>query len=214
MLGLFNMRLKRLFSSGSDAPESVFEFEKMAPPLSGPDNEGITVILTAYRRVEYIADQIKAIRAQTRPATEIWVWTNASPDLLVDISPLADRVVVSNTNWLFWGRFALGNLARTAYVAFFDDDTLPQPRWFENCLNTISQGKDGILGGSGVLLPIEGGYSSKNKVGWNGRQLSEVSSVDLVGHAWFMRKEYLQFMWREEPCSWDNGEDIPELYGA
>ena len=214
MLGLFNMRLKRLFSSGSDAPESVFEFEKMAPPLSGPDNEGITVILTAYRRVEYIADQIKAIRAQTRPATEIWVWTNASPDLLVDISPLADRVVVSNTNWLFWGRFALGNLARTAYVAFFDDDTLPQPRWFENCLNTISQGKDGILGGSGVLLPIEGGYSSKNKVGWNGRQLSEVSSVDLVGHAWFMRKEYLQFMWREEPCSWDNGEDIHLSYMA
>jgi glycosyltransferase involved in cell wall biosynthesis len=214
VLGLFNIRLKRLFQSGADAHRTVFEFEKMAPPLSKRDDDGITVILTAYRRVEYLAEQIKAIRAQTRAPLEIWVWTNASPDQLVDISSLADRVVVSNTNWLFWGRFALGNLARTAYVAFFDDDTLPQPRWFENCLNTISSGNDGILGGSGVLLPIEGGYSSKSKVGWNGRHLDEVAEVDLVGHAWFMRKEYLQFMWREEPHSWDNGEDIHLSYMA
>jgi|GEM_PF-492504 len=214
VLGLFNMRLKRLFTPDSNPPKRVFEFERLAPPLSDPDKDGITVILTAYRRVEYLAEQIKAIRAQSLPPTEIWVWTNASPDQLVDISLLADRVVVSNTNWLFWGRFALGNLARTGFVAFFDDDTLPQPRWFENCLNTISQGTDGILGGSGVLLPVEGGYSSKNKAGWNGRHLDEVSEVDLVGHAWFMRKEYLQFMWREEPCSWENGEDIHLSYMA
>ncbi len=214
VLGLFNIRLKRMFQFNADAPRTVFEFEKMAPPLSERDDEGITVILTAYRRVEYLAEQIKAIRAQTQSPFEIWVWTNASPDQLVDISLLADRVVVSNTNWLFWGRFALGNLARTAYVAFFDDDILPQPRWFENCLNTISSGNDGILGGSGVLLPIEGGYSSKSKVGWNGRHLDEVAEVDLVGHAWFMRKEHLQFMWREEPHSWDNGEDIHLSYMA
>lgn len=214
MLGLFNIRLKRWFEFSADAPRTVFEFDKMALPLSGKDSEGITVILTAYRRVEYLAEQIKAIRAQSRPPAEIWVWTNASPDQLVDISSLADRVVVSNTNWLFWGRFALGNLARTRYVAFFDDDTLPQPRWFENCLNTIALGKDGILGGSGVLLPIEGGYSSKSKVGWNGRHLNAVAEVDLVGHAWFMRKEYLQFIWRETPYSWDNGEDIHLSYMA
>ncbi len=214
MLGLINIRLKRLLNPSSDVPDTAFEFEKMAPPLSDPDSEGITVILIAYRRVEYLAEQIRAIRAQSRPPAEIWVWTNASPDKLVDISSLADRVVISNTNWLFWGRFSLGNLARTAYVAFFDDDILPQPRWFENCLNTISHGKDGILGGSGVLLPIEGGYSSKNKAGWNGRHLDEVVSVDLVGHAWFMRKEHLQFIWREEPYSWDNGEDIHLSYMA
>ncbi len=97
-----------------------FEFKKMAPPLSKRDDDGITVILTAYRRVEYLAEQIKAIRAQTRAPLEIWVWTNASPDQLVDISALADRVVVSNTNWLFRACFALGNLARTVYVAFFE----------------------------------------------------------------------------------------------
>jgi hypothetical protein len=53
VLGLFNIRLKRMFQFNADAPRTVFEFEKMAPPLSERDDEGITVILTAYRRVEY-----------------------------------------------------------------------------------------------------------------------------------------------------------------
>ena len=38
--------------------------------------------------------------------------------------------------------------------------------------------------------------------------------VDLVGHAWFMRKEHLRYLWREEPVSWDNGEDMQLSYQA
>jgi glycosyltransferase involved in cell wall biosynthesis len=177
-------------------------------------SDGITVILTAYKRSEYLEQQIKALKAQTVPPTEIWVWSNRSDDELRDMSSLADRVIASNSNFLFWGRFALANLVRTEYVAFFDDDILPQPRWFENCLNTIESGHDGILGGSGVLLPEEGGYSSKHKVGWNGNHFDSAIQVDLVGHAWFMKKQYVNYIWLEEPVSWDNGEDIHLSYMA
>jgi glycosyltransferase involved in cell wall biosynthesis len=214
VLGLFRIRLGRLIKPSINKTSSTISFEQTPGQLPAPDDEGITVILTAYRRVEYLAEQIAGIRQQTIAPTEIWVWTNASPDELKDVSALADRVIVSNTNWLFWGRFALGNLSRTGYVAFFDDDILPQPRWFENCLNTIKNGHDGILGGSGVLLPLAGGYSSKNKAGWNGKHLTTTTDVDLVGHAWFMRKQHLQYMWREEPYSWNNGEDIHLSYMA
>ncbi len=214
VIGLFRVRLANSWKKNLNHTADIISFNHIAPELAQPKPDGITVILTAYRRTEYLADQIKAIRKQTIAPTEIWVWSNLSPDELRDVSSLADRVVVSNTNWLFWGRFALGNLARTGYVAFFDDDVLPQPKWFENCLATIDSGYDGILGGSGVLLPIEGGYSSKNKVGWNGKHLTTTAQVDLVGHAWFMRKKHVQYMWREEPCSWDNGEDIHLSYMA
>ena len=125
-----------------------------------------------------------------------------------DFSALADRVVVSNSNWKFWGRFALANMVRTQYVALFDDDILPQPHWFQNCLNTIAAGTDGILGGSGVVLPAGGGYSSKHKVGWNGHHYNDVTPVDLVGHAWFFDKKHLKYIWEESPHSWENGEDI------
>ena len=78
---------------------------------------------------------------------------------------------------------------------------MPQSRWFENYLNTIADGNDGILGDSGVLLPTSDGYSSKHKAGWNGNQLFSAVQVDLVGHAWFMNKAYDNYIWREEPVS-------------
>lgn len=214
ILGYWRIKVGGKIKQQLTAKPDVITFNKDATQMPEPSKGDITVILTAYRRSQYLPDQIKALRAQTIPPKEIWVWSNRSQDDLVDVSELADRVVVSNSNFLFWGRFALANLARTEYVAFFDDDILPQPKWFESCLKTIKDGFDGILGGSGVILPKEGGYSSKHKAGWNGKQLSFPTQVDLVGHSWFMRKEYVNYMWREEPHSWDNGEDIHLSYMA
>jgi len=212
VIGLFRVRLKPC--PGKLHESSYINFAQTSPEFDNAQSEGITVILNAYRRVEYLAEQVKSIREQTIAPSEIWLWYNASPDKIQDVSRLVDRVVVSNTNWLFWGRFALGNLVRTKYVAFFDDDILPQPRWLENCLNTIKENHNRILGGSGVILPLEGGYSSKNKIGWNDQHLAEATLVDLVGHAWFMPKEHLKYMWYEQPFTWDNGEDIHLGYTA
>lgn len=212
--GFFKIKLGGKIQRKLAAKPDNIEFNQDGTPLEAHSTGDITVILTAYRRAEYLAEQIKALRAQTVPPKEIWVWSNRSEDDLIDVSKLADRVVASNSNYLFWGRFALANLVRTDYVAFFDDDILPQSKWFENCLATIKNGYDGILGGSGVILPKDGGYSSKNKAGWNGKHLNVPTQVDLVGHAWFMRKEHVNYMWREEPVSWDNGEDIHLSYMA
>ena len=214
IIGFFRVKVSGQLKQKLAAAPDTIKFNSDASPMPAPSNEGITVILTAYKRSEYLEQQIEALRAQTIPPTEIWVWSNRSDDELRDMSKLADRVIASNSNFLFWGRFALANLVRTKYVAFFDDDILPQPRWFENCLQTIASGHDAILGGSGVLLPIEGGYSSKHKAGWNGNHYNTPVQVDLVGHAWFMNKAHVQYMWREEPVSWDNGEDIHLSYMA
>ncbi len=214
IVGFFKVRVAGYIKDKTATTPAIITFNKDASPMKEPVDDGITVILTAYLRSQYIVEQIKALKAQTVPPKEIWVWSNRSIDELRDVSELADRVVVSNSNFLFWGRFSLASMVRTKYVAFFDDDILPQPRWFENCLKTIANGDDGILGGSGVLLPVTGGYASKHKAGWNGNQFSQAVQVDLVGHAWFMKKEYLKYMWYEEPYSWDNGEDIHLSYMA
>ncbi|CAM3649100.1 glycosyltransferase family 2 protein [Rheinheimera salexigens] len=214
VLGFWRVKVAGKIQRKLAQPADTIVFKQDAKPMPAPKKSGITVILTAYRRAEYLAEQITALRNQTIPPDEIWVWSNRSEEELLDVSELADRVIVANSNFLFWGRFALASLVRTEYVAFFDDDILPQPGWFENCLNTIANGDDGILGGSGVLLPAEGGYASKNKAGWNGLQSTSVTEVDLVGHAWFMRKSYVRYMWIEEPTEWNNGEDIHLSYMA
>lgn len=205
---LWTVYLPALVNKRSSAAAPTFAFKQSGTVLGSAQEEGITAILTVYKRGEYLSAQVDALRRQSIAPTEIWVWCNDSGVPLQDVSELVDRVIVSNSNWKFWGRFALANMVRTPYICLFDDDILPQINWLKNCLATYATGVEGILGGSGVLLPVEGGYSSKNKVGWNGLHTHEVTRVDLVGHAWFLKKEHLKYMWQEQPMSWDNGEDI------
>lgn len=174
----------------------------------------ITVILNIYKRPEYLKHQIESINNQTIKPSEILIWNNKPEDTpQEDLLGLNYKVVQSNHNFKFHGRFALGLLAQTEYVAFFDDDTIPGNRWFQNCIDTIKNGYDGILGSAGILLQGNR-YNPHQKVGWNGLRSENTIEVDLVGHAWFMKKDYLRYLWYEEPISWDNGEDIQLSYQA
>lgn len=174
----------------------------------------ITVILNCYKRPQYLQEQITAIRNQSIPPEDIWVWYNNPEDSIqYDLSEFGVKTATMNHNFKFHGRFAFGLLARTEYVAFFDDDTIPGPNWFENCMNTIKTGYDGILGTVGVILKGDT-YSSNTKVGWGHIPNETPVEVDLVGHAWFMKKDYLRYLWYEEPISWENGEDIQLSYMA
>ncbi len=174
----------------------------------------ITVILNCYKRPQYLHQQIEAIRSQTITPADIWIWYN-KPESgeQYDVMNMGCKVATCNHNFKFHGRFAFGLLAQTKYVAFFDDDTIPGKRWFENCINTIEKGWDGILGSTGVVLQGSA-YDPNYKVGWNGGGNSEVVEVDLVGHSWFMNKNYLRYLWYEEPISWENGEDMQLSYLA
>lgn len=191
-----------------------FNFERNASAMVDSENKQVTAILTVYKRSQFLRMQIQALREQTVPPDEIWVWCNENDQPLEDFSAIADRVICSNSNWKFWGRFSIAALARTKYVAIIDDDILPRPGWIENCIKTVEQGADGILGGSGAILPASGGYSSKNKIGWNGLHSDTVQEVDVVCQTWFFSKKHLQYLWVEQPYTWENGEDIHFAYSA
>lgn len=193
-----------------NARQAPIAFTRRAAPLPDgcPDDNSVTAILTVYKRSHYLSQQVDALRKQTVPPTEIWVWCNDNETDAQDVSDLVDRVIVSNANWKFWGRFSLATMARTRWICLLDDDILPEPNWLSHCLDTWRAGYEGILGGSGVILPKEKRYSSKHKVGWNGHHYDAPAEVDLVGHAWFFHRDHLHYLWREEPISWENGEDI------
>lgn len=192
------------------------------------DPVGITVVLTQYKR-DYLAEQIKAIRNQIGNFDiKIWIWVNyADPDDevpgpgLLNYTDYAlglefDALSINDRNFKYLGRFAFAHLAQTEFVAIFDDDTIPGPRWFENCLNFFEQRKDideAILGGVGVQLK-DANYVNHERYGWPTPGIANYLKADLVGHAWFFKKKTLRFMWMEEPFSYDNGEDIHFSYVA
>lgn len=167
----------------------------------------ITVILNCYKRLDYLEKQIKAIKSQSIAPEDIMIWFNKPEDgRLVNIDNYNLKVAYSNYNFKFHGRFAYGLLAKTKYVAFFDDDTIPGPDWFKNCITYMN--KDNyILGTTGVILNSNN-YSNNTKIGWNGIKNDKLEIVDLVGHAWFLKRDTLKYLWQEYPVSWENGEDI------
>tara|TARA_B100002019_G_scaffold124196_2_gene106911 strand:- start:17189 stop:17908 length:720 start_codon:yes stop_codon:yes gene_type:complete len=167
----------------------------------------ITVILNCYKRAEYLKEQIEAIRNQSVAPEEIMIWSNRPEEgQQYNLDDLGVKVAYSNTNMKFHARFAYGLLAKTEYVAFFDDDTIPGKDWFKNCLACMKTGNY-ILGSAGVRLEGDA-YDPCKKVGWNGYLSNQLEMVDLVGHAWFMKRDTLKYLWQEYPISWENGEDI------
>jgi hypothetical protein len=178
----------------------------------------ITTILNVYRRPQNLEEQIAAIRGQT-VESKIWVWVNHHEDNAdfsfdgLDV----DRVVRSDHNFKYHGRFALALLCDTEFVAFFDDDTIPGKLWYKNCLSTMAT-HSGILGGAGVTLntpvyDIPGYTWQHERVGWPS-QNEEIQQTDLVGHAWFMKRWHVNYLWRGIPFTLENAEDIQLSYLA
>lgn len=179
-------------------------------------NNDISVILNVYKRPHMLEKQIQALREQSIKinSENIHVWYNKSD--ITQNNPIDKniRTYVCNWNTKFFGRFTIPLLLKTQYIAMFDDDLLPQKDWFKNCLETIEKSEtNGILGGSGVILKKKA-YAPYEKVGWNGLHSFDVKRVDLVGHAWFYRQEWVKYLWYEKPYTWDNGEDIMFAYLA
>lgn len=175
--------------------------------------DSITVILNAYRRPYNLKMQIESLRNQTVSPKQIWLWVNAHEDNEgFDFKSLgADRVFHNDYNWKFYGRFAAALLADTEYIAILDDDTIPGSRWFENCLSTMET-HEGILGSAGIILNDKH-YVQHDRCGWPS-QNADITEVDLVGHAWFFKREWLRYLWQEKPTTWDNGEDIQFAFMA
>jgi len=165
----------------------------------------ITTILQIYRRTNYLKEQLSAIDAQTIKSEKIFIVHNEG-GVQFDIPKRKDiQYFYISPNLKFHPRFALGLLAQTEYVFFYDDDTIPGSRWHENCINTIKK-HDCLCGANGRnILPSLGQLCP---AGW-GKPSDEETEVDFVGHAWALRTDNLKYMWYDgrihEPL---NGEDI------
>jgi len=176
----------------------------------------ISIILNVYKRPHMLEKQIQAIKSQSISikSENIHIWYNKSD--VTQYFPIDKEIktYVCNWNTKFFGRFTIPLLIKTPFVGMFDDDTIPQKDWLKNCLETIEKPEsNGILGGSGVIISSRK-YAPNIKYGWNSIHSDKVERVDLVGHAWFFRQEWIKYMWYEKPCSWDNGEDIMFSYLA
>jgi GT2 family glycosyltransferase len=179
-------------------------------------SDDVSVVLSGFRRLHYLPEQLAAVRAQTVPPAEILVWNNDPDDGTPrdgtwQITHEGTRAAHASCNFGVWARFAYALNAKSPYVCVFDDDTVPGPRWIESCLRHMSE-REALYGTIGILYtnpqpPWSAGqpggcsyYESQVKIGWYDTGNRDFpAEVDLVGHAWFFKRAWLSTFWRELP---------------
>lgn len=192
-------------------------------PENSATRADISVVLNLYKRPEALALQLQALALQTLPPKEILLFQDGTDDATPIAVPQElkshfTKIVVSSQNVGVWGRFKFAReTAQYPLVCVFDDDTIPGRRWLENC-NTQMQQREGIYGTIGIVLEPNTQYPYKKffRVGWDG-QLCETAEVDFVGHSWFFKKSWLDYMY-EVPSEVQSlkcaGEDIALSFGC
>lgn len=170
--------------------------------------EKVSVVLNVYKRSQNFSAQIESLKAQTVPPFEILVWENGE-ESIANVAPPGVLIARANSNLGVWSRFAFALNATGEYILILDDDTIPGIRWIENCLKTI-QIHPGLLGTRGLRFTSVHSYAGYSEVGLYSPN-DAVERVDIVGHAWFFRRELLGAFWglyQERFKGSLSGEDI------
>jgi len=181
----------------------------------------VSVILNGYKRGQCLNEQVDALRSQSLAPSEVMLWYNhpETGDVNYDVIEKIPTAL-SNVNMGVWARFAYALNAKSEYVCMFDDDMVPGKQWLENCVDTIGK-VNGLLGAVGLLYVNPNPphncsyYEPYQRFGWiPGGQSDVPVQVDLVGHVWFFKREWLSYFWRELPNPKYNicGEDINFSY--
>ena len=174
----------------------------------------VSVVLNGFRRPFSLEKQYNAVKAQTVPAKEIFMWKNhPENETQFDFSKYTDLAISSNNaNYGVWARFAFALNTTSEYICVLDDDTIPSEKWFENCIHCIENENNGLYGTIGVIFN-DLDYRSYIRHGWANPK-EETKEVDIVGHSWFFHRDLLGAFWREStvPVSHLCGEDMHFSY--
>jgi len=158
--------------------------------------KSISVVLNTYKRLEHLDEQIQSIINQTVRPIQIIIWNN-SEKYLENISKYEIPIIVFNStkNMGVWSRFFASFNCKGEYIAFFDDDTIPGNKWFENCLNCMKE-KEGLYGTTGYRFGSS--YFHFERIGWLAG-CDNIEEVDIIGHAWFLKKKWMTYYVNDLP---------------
>jgi hypothetical protein len=161
-----------------------------------------SAIVTMWKRKEYLAEQLAAIRSQSIPPEEIIIILNEGHILESEIREIGGsdiKVIRSDINSLY-SRWAIAYIALGEFVSVFDDDVIPGEYWIENAIRTCLSynalvgpagrifNKNGIHGFYELVVP--NGVSEKNRV--RDCSFSDVF-CDWVCNSYLFKREWAGF---------------------
>jgi hypothetical protein len=197
----FYDRITRPYQQEGSPDSNQFANLYVQDDIQNSPSEGISCIVNCYKRWNGILDIVKALEQQTLLPQEIHILFNTlpPPELLQSLRNRSSitNIVCSDLNLGVWNRFAYALNTKTEYICMFDDDTVPGNKWLESCQSSM-QTKEGLYGTVGLRLFDRECYMNHQRIGWPAPN-ADIELVDLVGHSWFFKREWLSSYWRDLP---------------
>jgi hypothetical protein len=178
-----------------------------------------TAILGTYRRVAFLERMIVGLLSQSHPPVEVWITTFSSPHQAAleavtrKFSKAKVKFVSGDPQLKYFGRFQLALQAPSTHLAFFDDDCIPGSDAVANAFHvmyTLHRRYYGLIGMKGHWGNVETPVTHVQHpyhIQWEYRP-QVAKAVDLTGGLWFLRKDWLHTMWRDNPFTLETGEDF------
>lgn len=138
--------------------KAEMESNKLTPSISRKEkvgkvfcNEesGWAAVITMYKRQDYLAEQLFAIKNQSIPPKQIVVIQNEN-HMEIDkflLEKYEVKLIRSSINSLYF-RWIVGYLLDANYICVFDDDVIPGSRWIESCIYSCEK-YNALIGPSG-----------------------------------------------------------------
>ncbi|KAJ3252186.1 hypothetical protein HK103_001797 [Boothiomyces macroporosus] len=207
--------LKELMEMKSNFPENG----------DGKGDNGIIAIISTYKRPKTIIRIVEACLNQSVPPKEVWITVFSSPyegeyRKIIDeyksknLTDVPIHLITGGPQFTYFARFQVALLAPTKYVALLDDDVIPEGiHAFRNMLHTFNLQSNeyyGMYGCKGHVINTEQLEKEQSEYYYNyfTHEPNTIEMADVVGGLWFMKREWVKYMFIEDPITIATAEDF------
>jgi len=181
-------------------------------PLSGSDNLEYVVILSLWKRGQWLAEQLEIFKNQTYPPKEIWLChgMNKTNEGFVGshLSKQFDRIAWPKDGGTVFSRFEMAHESDEKLFLIIDDDMFPTEDYLENAIDFYRETGECIVASSGRVFYNEEGYCPFLAYGSFGDG-SQTRSVHIGCNGWLLSKESIDVLLQHRlDNDYNNGEDI------
>lgn len=195
-LKLLEERLRMRLQTSQHQAKSTGTSTKSAQQT--PKKTTWSAIITMWKRQDYLAEQLAAIRSQSIPPQEIIIILNEGhiPETKIrDLGGPEIKIIRSDINSLY-SRWAVAYIAEGEYVSVFDDDVIPGKYWIANAIRACTSYK-ALVGPAGRIYNKNGLHGYYKLVVPNADNLNTISCgetdvyCDWVCNSYLFKREWV-----------------------
>jgi len=172
--------------------------------------EDYIVILSLWKRGQWLEEQLEIFKNQTLPPKEIWLCHGLNEEnkhfLNSEIFEKFDKVITIEDGGSVFSRFEMAAVSKEKLFLVIDDDMFPTKNYMEKCLEFYSENQDCIIASSGRIFATRTSYFPNQTLG--SVNYTSARQVHIGTNGWFLSRDSVNEMLTVHNKKYNNGEDV------